>query len=176
MAAFACKKEKQMAEKKKISAEQQRIVDRELLEAIQQTDYIERFNLCLKKGANINATDWAGRTPLMLAVGRGQAARVSFVLTKNPDLFIKNNDNLNAFDLAKKINDSDNKKNVMDKLLAALPDGAPETVSQNFDRAAEPALPEAAEEDGGIKVSKPIRLNQKGPKTGGNGPNGGFRL
>lgn len=166
-----------MAEKNKISAEQQRIVDRELLEAIQQTDYVDRFNLCLKKGANINATDWAGRTPLMLAVSRGQATRVGFVLAKNPDLFIKNNDGLNAFDLAKKINDNGDKKSVMDKLLTALPDGAADTVSKNFDRAAEPAPTAAeAEDDSGIKVSKPIRLNQKGPKNGGNGTNGGFRL
>jgi hypothetical protein len=164
-----------MAEKNKISAEQQRIVDRELLEAIQQTDYVDRFNLCLKKGANINATDWAGRTALMLAVSRGQASRVGFVLAKNPDLFIKNNDDLNAFDLAKKINNPNNKKDVMDKLLGALPDGAPDTVSKNFDRAAEPA-PAETEDDNGIKVSKPIRLNQKGPKEGDKGPNGGFRL
>jgi len=162
-----------MAEKNKISADQQRIVDRELLEAIQATDYVDRFNLCLKKGANINATDWAGRTSLMLAVNRGQAARVGFVLAKNPDLFIKNNDGLNAFDMAKKINDTANKKSVMDKLLAALPDGAPDTVAKNFDSAAEANPPESAEDESGIKVSKPIRLNQKGPKSGNNG---GFRL
>lgn len=156
-----------------VTPEQRRIVNDELLKGVRMGNYKERVDLCLQKGADINtATGWDKRTPLMIAVTMGDVARVEYILTKDPDLFKKDKDSHNAFDLANNnIEDYGTRQKILDRLLRALPDGVaargqPVPVSQ-------PSA--AAEEDEGISLSKPIRFRGK-PQPPGGKTGGGFNL
>jgi ankyrin repeat protein len=156
-----------------ISAEQRRIVNEELLKGLRMDNYEARIELCLQKGADINtATSWEKRTPLMIAVIVEDVARVEYILKKDPDLFKKDKDGQNVFDLANsKIENLATRRKIMDRLLRALPDGAAVPVSGKT-----PVVtPDAAEDDDGISVTKPIRFRGKPQKPNGNA-GGGFSL
>lgn len=150
-----------MAERRTISEVQQKIVDTNLVTAVSSNDR-EKMELCLKKGADINARSaWYSRTPLMMAVGYGREDTVVFLLTKGPDLFLKDSEGKTVYEIVNDIRDSDVQKKINRLLLAALPDVTP-------------ARPEAsAEESVTLKedfpVLKPITLQ---PKKGG----GSFQL
>jgi len=158
-----------------VTPEQRRIVNDELLKGVRMGNYKERVDLCLQKGADINtATSWEKRTPLMIAVTMGDAARVEYILSKDPDLFKKDKDSQNVFDLANnKIEDYGTRQKIMDRLLRALPDGAP--VPGRAPSDAKPAAGAEAEEEEGISLSKPIRFRGKPPSPGGK-TGGGFDL
>lgn len=154
-----------------VTAEQRRIVNAELLKGMHMDNYKERIDLCLQKGGDIDTCGWDKRTPLMLAVVKGDVRRVEYVLSKKPDLFKKDKDGYNVFDIANNINDYIMRQQVIDRLLRALPDGV--TVPGHKLSNAVPAA--QAEEGEGISLSKPIRLRDKQPPSGGK-PNGGFNL
>jgi ankyrin repeat protein len=153
-----------------ISAEQRRVVNEELLKGLRMDNYEERIELCLQKGADINTTSWDKRTPLMMAVVMSDVARVEYILTKDPDLFKKDKDSQNVFDLANgKIENIATRRKIMDRLLRALPDGGAVPVSGKT-----PAVAQDADDDG-ISVTKPIRFRGKPQKPNGNA-SGGFNL
>ncbi len=155
-----------------ISAEQRRVVNEELLKGLRMDNYEERIELCLQKGADINTTGWDMRTPLMMAVVMGDVARVEYILTKDPDLFKKDKDSQNVFDLANgKIENLATRRKIMDRLLRALPDGVAVPVSGK----APVVAPDADEDDEGISVTKPIRFRGKPQKPNGKA-GGGFNL
>lgn len=152
-----------------ISREQQELVNNELLKAVRMSDYTERMNLCMQKGADIDAVNWEKQTPLMLAVKMASPTRVTFILKKNPDLFKKDKNGSTAFDLANGCTDTSTKKQMMDLLLKALPDGASYKGQDNTVE----TQPDPQADDKGISVSKPIRLSGKQPVSK---PGGGFTL
>lgn len=153
-----------------VTAEQRRIVNDELLKGVRQGNYQERVDLCLQKGGDINtASSWEKRTPIMIAVTMSDVARVEYVLTKNPDLFKKDKDNQNVFDLANnKVENFATRQKIMDRLLRALPDGAEAPLRK-------PAPAAADVDDDGISVTKPIRFRGKTPPPHGSA-GGGFNL
>lgn len=157
-----------------VTAEQRRIVNDELLKGVRLGDYQERVDLCLQKGGDIDtATSWEKRTPLMIAIMMGEVARVEYVLTKNPDLFKKDKDGQNAFDLANgKVENYGIRQKIIDRLLRALPDGVAPPIKGP---AATVTAPADAEDDDGISVTKPIRFRGKTPPANGN-TGGGFSL
>lgn len=152
-----------MAEGRSISEMQQKIVDNNLVAAVAAGD-AEKIDLCLKKGADINArwVGWHNRTPIMIAAGYARADLVEFVLTKNPDLFLRDVNGKSVFDITEEISDAATKKKINRLLLTALPD--PVTA------APEHPAPQGAVQNDEIPVFKPIALDRH--KKGG----GSFQL
>lgn len=157
------------SDKPTISHEQQVLVNDELIKAVRMSDYAERMNLCMQKGADIDAVNWEKQTPLMLAVKMASPTRVTFILKKNPDLFKKDKNSNTVFDLANACTDTSTKKQMMDLLLKALPDGASYKGQDN----SVDTQPDPVANDKSITVSKPIRLSGKQPTSK---PGGGFKL
>ena len=151
-----------MAAGRSISEAQQKIVDANFINAVSADDR-EKMELCLKKGADINArwAAWDNRTALMVAAAYGREDTVTYLLGKNPDLFLKDSAGKTVFEVAEEISNNAAKKKINHLLLAALPDPAP----------AQPEV--SAEESVTLKedfpVLKPIALQ---PKKGG----GSFQL
>ena len=144
-----------MAERRTISEAQQKIVDTNLISAVASNDR-EKMELCLQKGADINArASWYNRTPLMMAVAYGREDTVVFLLTKNPDLFLKDSEGKTIYEIVDTISDSATKRKINRLLLAALPDVAPATPEISAG---------ATETQEDIQVLKPITLQ---PKKGG---------
>ncbi|MEZ0225624.1 MAG: ankyrin repeat domain-containing protein [Alphaproteobacteria bacterium] len=144
-----------MAERRTISEAQQKIVDTNLVNAVSSNDR-EKIELCLKKGADINArSSWYNRTSLMMAVAYGREDTVVYLLTKNPDLFLKDSEGKTVYEIVNDIRDSAVQKKINRLLLAALPDCAP--------AAPEASAAEAVTQED-IQVLKPITLQ---PKKGG---------
>jgi ankyrin repeat protein len=150
-----------MSERRTISEAQQKIVDTNLISAVSSFDR-EKMELCLKKGADINArSSWNNRTPLMMAVAYGREDTVVFLLTRNPDLFLKDSEGKTVYEIVNEIRDSSVQKKINRLLLAALPDVSPAAP----DVSAEESVTLKEE----IPVFKPITLQ---PKKGG----GSFQL
>ncbi len=102
----------------KISQDQQEILDRFLLLAVTEKNY-DRINICLKKGADINARNGDKRTPLMLAVSSGHTFLVQFVLGKGPDLLAKDKYGYTAFDF---VQNTSSRDEILNSMLNAFPD------------------------------------------------------
>lgn len=66
-----------------------------------QTTLINKFYSQLAK--NLNSQNAMGETPLMTAIVFEQTSAVKFLLSKKPDLTLKNSTNQTTYDLAKKI-------------------------------------------------------------------------
>ena len=147
-----------MPEGRSISEMQQKIVDDNLISAVGTNDR-EKIELCLKKGADINARweGWENRTPLMIATAYSRPDLVDFILTKNPDLFAKDKNGKSVFDLCEEVSDTATKKKINRALLAALPDPQPGQAPLADDNPAR---------DGEIAVLKPIELDHR-KKSGG---------
>lgn len=112
---------------------QQRIVNDELHLAVDRSlsELEKRIDLCLSKGADINSADANGNTVLMKAVAQRNTGLVRFLLKKNPDVLIENKKSLDVFEIARALHENgeyfrQNKHNITDMLLAALPDKSPE--------------------------------------------------
>ena len=152
-----------MAEGRSISEMQQKIVDDNIIAAVAACD-TEKIDLCLRKGADVNArwTSWYGRTPIMMAAGYGRADVVEFLLTKNPDLFLKDSNGKTVFDIAEELSDAATKKKINRALLSALPDAV--------QSAPGPRAPDGAVQNDEIPVFKPIEFDRH--KKGG----GSFQL
>lgn len=101
--------------------EHKRISDEFLLAAVKDYAY-DRIKLCMQKGADINAQDREGHTPLMHAVLKGSPNLTRAVLAHKPDLFAKNKNGSTAFDLIKSVSSSDSRSSITDIMLSALPD------------------------------------------------------
>jgi ankyrin repeat protein len=151
-----------MAAGRSIPEAQQKIVDENFISGVSSNDR-EKMELCLKKGADVNARlpGWSNRTALMIAAARGREDTVVFLLARNPDLFLKDSDGKTVFDVVGEISDTALRKKINFLLLSALPDPAP-------------ATPEASAEESvtlteNFPVLKPIALQ---PKKGG----GSFQL
>ena len=153
-----------------IPEEQAKVVDRLLLESAEAANY-ERINLCLEKGADIDARNANGRTPLMIAVWNERTELVQFLLGKAPALFLRDNSGKSAFDLIADVRDGGRREAITDLLLRALPDharraGTPVEAAALAEAEAKEA-PVATGSD--ITVSKPLVLPRRtDPK--------GFRL
>ena len=101
---------------------QQKIVDEEMFKAVLTAD-VARFQLCLQKGANFNAQDEKGDTPLIIAVRRyWYESFLDYVLSLKPDIFTQNKQGKTIFEVANDITDADAKKKTMSKILKHLPD------------------------------------------------------
>jgi ankyrin repeat protein len=107
----------------KFTAEQEKVADQLLIEAVDALNY-DRIKLCLKKGADINARNGSGFTPLMTAVWKENAYLVEFILARQPDLFARDGRGRSAFDLLSEVRDSGARSTITDTLLRALPDHA----------------------------------------------------
>ena len=101
--------------------EQDKVTDRFLLQAVKDAN-TARIDLCLKKGADINAKDGDGRTPVTLAVISGAPSLVRFLLARRPDLFLRDNNGSNGYDYLRTISSYDARKEITDLMLSALPD------------------------------------------------------
>lgn len=152
-----------------LSAEQQRIVNEELFTALESSDFAERIDLCLKKGANINARDGSNRTPLMVAVWKESTTRVRYILGKKPDLFLKDSRGRTASDMNKETRDLTSRTTITQLLLQAMPD-AP--VAAKGKSAAAPAPLAVPEQD--ITLAPPLQIKNR--KKPGGGTGGGFKL
>lgn len=146
-----------------ISSDQKRITEKHLFQALRNQDW-ERFVLCLKKGADINARTATQQTPLMLAIHFSHAKWVAPMIERGADILAKDIDGKTAFDYANSITYADLRKGITDTLLNALPD-ADKNTAQN------PAT-ETPEEKKSITPMKPLTYAPKKK----NGPSGGFRL
>lgn len=152
-----------------LSPDQLRIVNEELFTALPAPNYAERIDLCLKKGADINARNTSGRTPLMEAVWKESPARVRYLINKGAALFLKDSSNRTAFDLNKETRDSSAKLEISQILLRAMPDATPG--AKPAAAAPEPAPP-AANND--ITLAPPLQVKNRKKPAGG--PGGGFKL
>lgn len=101
--------------------EHKRISDEFLIAAVKDYEY-DRIKLCMKKGADINARDGDGYTPLMHAVFKGSPSLVREVLAHDPDLFAKDKNGRTAFDLIRHVSSADYRGQITDIMLGALPD------------------------------------------------------
>lgn len=113
-----------MAEPDSTNPEQRRIVNENLLQAVDKYDS-DIINLCLQKGADINTRNADGRTPLMIAVWKDNASLVRFILSKQPDLFLKDNSGETAYDLIKRVNNAETRRTITVIMLQALPNAPP---------------------------------------------------
>ena len=64
---------------------------------------LDILELLIQAGANINASDKHGRTPLILAAEFGYADIIQILLDSGANILIKNNDGKNAKQVAKKM-------------------------------------------------------------------------
>jgi ankyrin repeat protein len=103
------------------SEEQAKVVDGALFDAVEKGDF-ERVNLCLQKGADIDARNASQRTPLMMAVWYENARMTQFLLSKRPSLFLKDKEGKTAYDLIRQVRDSSKQVTITDLMLRALPD------------------------------------------------------
>ncbi|MDE1151297.1 MAG: ankyrin repeat domain-containing protein [Micavibrio sp.] len=100
--------------------EQDKITDSFLLDSANEAN-TDRIDLCLKKGADINARNADGRTALIIAARKQNAYLARFIVNRGPDLFARDNAGLNAYDYAKKIDNFNTRQEITDILLNALP-------------------------------------------------------
>ncbi len=152
-----------------LSSEQMRIVNEELFTALDSGDFADRIDLCLKKGANINARDGSGRTLLMVAVWKESPMRVRYVLGKKPDLFLKDSRSRTAFDINKETRDANAKVTITQLLLQAMPDAQQPAKGKTA-----PAPVEAPAPAEDITLAPPVQI--RGRKKPNGGPGGGFKL
>ncbi|HYD17704.1 MAG TPA: ankyrin repeat domain-containing protein [Patescibacteria group bacterium] len=151
-----------------IDPEQYRIVNENLLAAVEAWD-ADLINLTLRKGADINARGNNNRTPLMMAVWKDNPGMVRFILSKNPDLFLKDGDGKTAFDLLRSVNSADTRRTLTLIMLQALPDAPPmrdpsteEVIALAEQKALEPRIPAVAPKT--ASFGKPEQKPK--PKTG----------
>lgn len=107
-----------------INPEQRRIVNENLIAAVDSYN-VDLINLCLQKGADINTRNAESRTPLMMAVWKDNSNLVRFILSKQPDLFLKDASGKTAYDLIKNVNNADTRRAITMIMLQALPDAPP---------------------------------------------------
>ncbi|TAL37257.1 MAG: ankyrin repeat domain-containing protein [Alphaproteobacteria bacterium] len=150
--------------------EQAKVVDKMLFEAVEEYN-AGRIRLLIQKGADINARNDQGRTPLMAAVWKDSVEMVRLLLEFRPKLFVKDNSGKNAFDLIASVRDANAKAAITGLLLGALPDHVRNKAVGPAEAA---ALAQASSADdppnvttgADITVSKPIafppRNNPKG--------------
>src|SRR5690606_17125556 len=146
-----------------------RIVNEELFRAMEAPNYEERIDLCLKKGADINARNGDGRTLLMVAVWKESPARLRYILRKKPDLFLKAPRGRTAFELNKDTRDNSSRATITQLLLSAMPDAQP---GDKVPASALSAQPAAQGSD--ITLAPPVQIKSRKKSSGG--PGGGFKL
>lgn len=141
---------------------QRNIVNAKLLEAAANWDQ-SQFNLCLQKGADINAQNAAGRNALMLAILRypGATGWAADIISKDIDLLATDKDSKTAFDLADEIENLDHRKKMVALLLRSLPDRVHE--------APQVVMPDLDVTDKETVFTPPLRGGQKKKLSGGKG-------
>jgi ankyrin repeat protein len=139
------------------------IVNRNLIEAVNDSD-MPKINLCLQKGADINARNAAQqeRTPLMMAVARGRIPLVEFLMTKGADVLLKDKTGSTVYELVANIQDWETRSKMNTLLLKALPDMQP-------GQAASSASAQLAETKDDITVMKPLDVTKGKQGPGGKG-------
>lgn len=101
--------------------DQAKVVDQLLLQAVESADG-SRIDLCLRKGADIDARNGQGRTPLMLAIWHENPNLTEFILARKPSLFLKDNGGKSAFDHIADVRDGAKRTTITNVMLRALPD------------------------------------------------------
>lgn len=144
-----------------ISPEQKSIVREMMFKAVRESDR-DRFDLCVKKGADINDTNALGQTPLMVAIEARDENFIRKLIESGAELLKKDASGNTAFDYAKAMTETndfaiDRKKRVMDVLLKALPDATSASVAEKTP---------AAVTDKPISIMKPVVIKKK-PASGG---------
>lgn len=162
-----------MNNKAPISTDQQRMVNEEMFRALDESNYAERIDLCLQKGAQIDALNGEGKTLLMRAVWKESPARVRYLINRGANVFVKDPRGRTAYDLNLETRDVSSRNNITQQLLSAMPDGrsAPANQTPAAQAGQTPAAPKASED---ILLSPP--LNVKNRKKPGGCPMGGFKL
>ena len=103
--------------------EQDKVTDRFLLQSVEAGN-TDRIDLCLKKGADINAKNSEGQTPLILATISGSPSLVRFITARKPNMFLRDNSGRSAYDHIRNISNYNARNEITDILLSALPDHA----------------------------------------------------
>lgn len=73
------------------------------MEQSPESDKIVIMNILLAKGANINARNHHGETPLMIALTRCMLKIAKFLLENGADYTIANNNDITALDIVERI-------------------------------------------------------------------------
>jgi len=146
--------------------EQDKVTDSFLLDAAGESN-TDRIDLCLKKGADINARNSDGRTALMIAVRKPNAGLVRFITNRNPDLFVRDGYGKNAYDYAKAIDNYTARQEITDILLNALPNRIRQTAPSADDamHLAEKAANDTAASDPNTKAGAFNNMATQKPVT-----------
>lgn len=134
----------------------------------------------LQEGAQVDARDGKGNTPLMLAVKGGYSSRVNYFLSKGANPFAVNDDGLAVLEAARQLDkerDNDSRQKIIDALVNKLPEaGKDKSVKPAFDAHAAHANDDRQQ---GIVAPRTASFGNKDKDkdaAGGKKPSGGFRL
>jgi len=103
-----------------VEQEQRKVVSLELMNAVETANY-DRVRLCLQKGGDINFRNGDGRTPLMRATYKENAAMVRFLVQQGANILLRDSAGKNAFDINATTRDANAREQITDAMLAGLP-------------------------------------------------------
>lgn len=132
------------------------------------------MNFLVAQGADIDAKNFKGNTPLMLAVKAGTLYKIKYFLDSGADPLSTNNSGEMVLKEAQKLPGSlQDRQNIINALLAKMDDSTPSTsAAQNHIQANKQSITGQAEKPGTIDIMKPVTIGRK-PKPGNTG---GFQL
>jgi len=134
----------------------QKVLDRLLYDAVNDYAY-DRIDLAVRKGANIDSQHENGFTPLMAAINKNSDYLVGRVLKNRPNLFVRDQWQRTAFDIARNISDSNTRGKIITAMLETLPDRIRKEAA-NDDEAIRKAEEEA-------KQKKPVKFAMPEPAS-----------
>lgn len=115
-----------------ITKELQQAFAKEMMFEYLRRDDFENFQLCLKKGADLQTRNSAGQTPLLWAVAREASQKwIDFLLGNEPDFTAMDSAGKNVIDHAKAITDPMRRQKLLLAILKILPD-----IEDDFNEAA----------------------------------------
>lgn len=132
------------------------------------------LSFLLSKGADVDAKNFNGNTPLMLAVKSGTLYKVKYFLDNGADPLATNKSGEMVLQEAQRLPASfEERKDLINALLAKMDDSAPSTsATQNNLQANKQSITGQAEKPGKIEIMKPVTIGRKTKP----GNTGGFQL
>lgn len=132
------------------------------------------LNFLMSKGADIDAKNFKGNTPLMLAVKAGTLYKIKYFLDSGADPLSTNAAGEMVLQEAQKLPSTyQDRQNVINALLAKMDDSQANTAAtQNNIQANKQSITEPAEKPGKIDIMKPVTIGRKNKP----GNTGGFQL